>query len=91
MRKTYLILVFTLGLVGLPILQGCSAEQTRTVQQTTTRTDSDDPTTTTITTKTDTKSNPEHSDSVLGATANAVGTLIAAPFRLVGDAFEIVF
>jgi hypothetical protein len=30
-------------------------------------------------------------DSVVGATANAAGTIIAAPFRLVGDVFGIIF
>jgi hypothetical protein len=29
-------------------------------------------------------------DSVVGSTAHAVGTIIAAPFRLVGDAIDIV-
>jgi hypothetical protein len=29
-------------------------------------------------------------DSVVGSTAHAVGTIIAAPFRLVGDAISIV-
>lgn len=42
------------------------------------------------TTTTTTTTTPDH-DSVVGATANAVGTVIAAPFRLVGDALSIVF
>jgi hypothetical protein len=42
-------------------------------------------TTTTYTTTTD-----DH-DSILGSTAHAAGTIIAAPFRLVGDALSIVF
>lgn len=29
-------------------------------------------------------------DSVVGSTAHAVGTIIAAPFRLVGDAIDII-
>lgn len=42
-------------------------------------------TTTTTTTTTD------EPDSVVGSTANAAGTIIAAPFRLVGDAIGIIF
>jgi len=30
-------------------------------------------------------------DSVVGSTVHAAGTIIAAPFRLVGDALSIVF
>ena len=30
-------------------------------------------------------------DSIVGSTAHAAGTIIAAPFRLVGDALSIVF
>ena len=43
-------------------------------------------TTTTYTTTTD-----DDHDSVVGSTAHAAGTIIAAPFRLVGDALSIVF
>ena len=43
--------------------------------------------TTTTTTYTTT---PEH-DSIVGSTVHAVGTIIAAPFRLAGDALSIVF
>jgi hypothetical protein len=42
-------------------------------------------TTTTSSTTTD-----DH-DSVVGSTAHAAGTIIAAPFRLVGDALSIIF
>jgi hypothetical protein len=40
------------------------------------------------TTYTTTTSEP---DSVVGSTAHAAGTIIAAPFRLVGDAMSIIF
>jgi type IV pilus biogenesis protein CpaD/CtpE len=98
MKRAGLIVMSTAVVVGLSVLQGCSSNQEQTTQQTsTTRTDSsnnfdsENPNTTTTTTKTDTQNTPSQADSVLGATANAVGTVIAAPFRLVGDAFEIVF
>lgn len=66
-------------------LQSCSTSQT-------TYTTTSDPgeaqiaeTTTTTTTTTD------EPDSVVGSTAHAAGTIIAAPFRLVGDALSIIF
>jgi hypothetical protein len=44
----------------------------------------------TRTTTTYTTTDDDH-DSVVGSTAHAAGTIIAAPFRLVGDALSIVF
>lgn len=41
-------------------------------------------------TTTYTTTEPDH-DSVVGSTLHAAGTIIAAPFRLVGDALSIVF
>ena len=67
-------------------LQSC-AETSSETTYTTTTTDSGEPvqhTTTTTTTRDD-----DH-DSILGSTLHAVGTIIAAPFRLVGDAISIV-
>jgi hypothetical protein len=43
------------------------------------------------TTRTTTYTTSEDHDSVVGSTAHAAGTIIAAPFRLVGDALSIVF
>jgi hypothetical protein len=96
MKRTATLLILGATLWTVPLLQGCSGEQSQTVERTTTTTHpgvdsaNADHDTTTTTTKTTTQTPDEHS-SVLGATANAVGTVIAAPFRLVGDAFEIVF
>ena len=42
------------------------------------------------TTTTYTTTTPDD-DSIVGSTLHAVGTIIAAPFRLVGDALSIVF
>ena len=47
-------------------------------------------TSSTTTTTTYTTTDDDH-DSVVGSTAHAAGTIIAAPFRLVGDALSIVF
>ena len=44
----------------------------------------------TRTTTTYTTTDDDH-DSIVGSTAHAAGTIIAAPFRLVGDALSIVF
>jgi len=90
MRKegTWLLLAFLL--FALPTFQGCASEQGQTVRETTT-TDAAPPTensTTTTTTETTTSNEP---DSVLGATAHAVGTVILFPFRVAGDALELVF
>jgi len=70
----------------LVIFQGCASEQTETVRRTTTTSDTAPPSTTT-TTETTTSKKP---DSVLGATAHAVGTVILFPFRLVGDALGLI-
>jgi ABC-type oligopeptide transport system substrate-binding subunit len=43
---------------------------------------------TTTTTYTTTSDQP---DSVVGSTAHAAGTIIAAPFRIVGDALSVIF
>ena len=45
----------------------------------------------TRTTTTYTTTSDDDHDSVVGSTAHAAGTIIAAPFRLVGDALSIVF
>jgi hypothetical protein len=77
-----------MGLVisTLLVFQGCASEQTETVRRTTMTSDTAPPSTTT-TTETTTSKKP---DSVLGATAHAVGTVILFPFRLVGDALGLI-
>ena len=71
------------------LLQSCSD----TASQTTYTTSNDpgygygnSPTETTTTTTTN-----NQPDSVVGATGNAVGTIVAAPFEIVGDALGIIF
>jgi hypothetical protein len=65
-------------------LQSCADTST----QTTYTTVPGDPVVASSTTTTTTTDQP---DSVVGSTANAAGTIIAAPFRLVGDAIGIIF
>ncbi len=43
------------------------------------------------TTTTTTKTTTDEPQSVVGATANAVGTVILFPFRVVGDTLELIF
>jgi hypothetical protein len=90
-----------------PLLQSCSDTSSRTTYTTTsdpgyyppsensrtTYTTTSDSgyyapseTTTTTTTRSD-----EPDNSVVGSTANAAGTIIAAPFRIVGDTLGILF
>ena len=77
------------------LLIGCSTQRTTTTVTTDTKplppaSDESTPpsqTTTTIT-KTTTTDQPQ---SVLGATASAVGTVILFPFRVVGDTLELIF
>ena len=78
-------------LSGAPLLQSCSSSQSTT----TTTAASPDPNappevaeTSTTTTTTTTDNEP---DSVLGATFHAIGTIIAFPFRLIGDALGLIF
>ena len=88
-----------------PLLQSCSDTGSRTTyttttdpgyyspSETTTYTTSNEPgyryspseTTTTTTTRND------EPDSVVGSTGNAVGTIVEAPFRIVGDTLGILF
>jgi hypothetical protein len=42
-------------------------------------------------TTTTTYSTTDDHDSVVGSTAHAAGTIIAAPFRIVGDALSVIF
>jgi hypothetical protein len=85
------VLLFGAGL----FLGGCADQNSRTVEHTTTNTsppsDDQQERNNSTTESTTTTQSEEHHDSVLGATANAVGTIIAAPFRIVGDAFETIF
>jgi hypothetical protein len=87
------------AMLGLVLAVGATAVlQSCGDQQQTTQTSSSDsaygtgaaspatPGTTTTTTTT----TSEEPDSVVGATLNAVGTVILFPFRLLGDAIELI-
>jgi hypothetical protein len=70
-------------------LQSCSDTSSRTTY-TTTSAPGEPPDEVASTTTTTSTTNDEP-DSVVGSTAHAAGTIIAAPFRLVGDALSIIF
>ena len=69
------VALFAAEVIVLPMLPGCSTQETRT----TTQADPNNPGSTITTTTT----SDDH-DSVLGATAHLVWTVIALPFRVVG-------
>ncbi len=72
-------------LCGCLILTSCADTSSQTTY---TSSAPGEPPVETTTTTTTTSTEP---DSVVGSTANAAGTIIAAPFRLVGDALSIIF
>ena len=86
MKKT-IISALGLGaiLFGCVTLQSCADTTSQTTY--TTAAPGEPPVETTTTTTT-TDSQP---DSVVGATANAAGTIVAAPFRIVGDTLGVIF
>ena len=85
MRKSIISTIgFSAILCACLALQSCADTST----QTTYATAPGDPVVASTTTTYTTTSEP---DSVVGSTANAAGTIIAAPFRLVGDALGIIF
>jgi hypothetical protein len=66
-------------------LASCADTTTRTTTYSSAPGDAPVETTTTYSTTTD-----DH-DSVVGSTAHAAGTIIAAPFRIVGDTLGVIF
>ena len=82
------ILIPTIALVAAMGLLGCSSHQeTRTTETTT----ASQPAETNQSTTTTTTTNDSGHSSLLGATANFVWTVVAFPFRVVGDVIgEIV-
>jgi hypothetical protein len=71
-------------LCGCLMLESCADTSSQTTY--TTAAPGEPPVETTTTTTT-----TEEPDSVVGSTAHAAGTIIAAPFRIVGDALSVIF
>jgi len=72
-------------LCGCIALQSCADTRTETTYSSAPGEPPMESTTTTTYTTT------EDHDSVVGSTAHAAGTIIAAPFRIVGDALDTIF
>jgi hypothetical protein len=88
MSKAGTFIVIALLFSAVAVVPGCASEQTKTIQSTTTASNPAQPqATTTTTTETTTTKRP---DSVMGATAHAVATVILLPFRLIGDAVGLI-
>lgn len=85
-KSTLTALALTAMLCACPLLQSCADTSSQTTYTTTS--DPSNPTVAQTTTTTTTTNQP---DSVVGSTADAAGTIVAAPFRLVGDAVGIIF
>ena len=86
-RRLAALVGLVLALVATSALQSCGDQQQTTSSNAygTAATSTDTAVTTTTTTTT-----TEEPDSVIGATLNAVGTVILFPFRLLGDAIELI-
>lgn len=83
-RPVTMLLPIAAFVLALPLMQACSSQSETTTTTTTTQ-----PATTTQ--QTTTTTTDEGHDSLLGATAHFVWTVIAFPFRVVGDVIgEIV-
>jgi hypothetical protein len=91
MRRARIVFVLGFLLLGAPSLQGCASEQNETVRETTMSTDAGPPPSSTSTTTTTEKATSHEPDSVVGATAHAIGTAVLFPFRLAGDTLELIF
>lgn len=93
MKKIACLLMLAVIVSAGPMLSGCANDQehSKTVEQTTTGSpgNPNNQTTTTTTTTAD-KSSTKEPDSILGATAHAIGTVVLFPFRLIGDAVELI-
>jgi len=87
MKKSMLsALTLSAALCGCLALQGCADTRTETTYSSAPGEYPVETSTTTYTTTT-----TDDHDSVVGSTAHAAGTIIAAPFRIVGDALGTIF
>lgn len=96
MKRLAVLFAAAVASCGVVLAQGCSSGERTTTTTSVTRADGGAVTTdpapaaapaTSTTTTTTESSEP---DSVLGATAHAVGTIILLPFRIVGDALSLI-
>jgi len=84
------LLIAVLFSLSLVIAPGCATRRTvTTTTEPTVSSNTDDTTPPTATETTTTTTDNDH-DSVLGATGHFIWTVASFPFRLVGDAFELL-
>jgi hypothetical protein len=89
MKKSIIsAIALTATICAFPMLQSCADSSRQTTYTTTSDPSYGYSPAETTTTTTTTTSEP---DSVVGATANAAGTIVEAPFRIVGDTLGILF
>ena len=87
MKKSIISAIAVTAILSVcPLLQSCADTSRQTTYTTTSDPGYYSPSETTTTT---TSSNQP--DSVVGATADAAGTIVEAPFRIVGDTLGILF
>jgi hypothetical protein len=86
-KSTFSAIAVSAILFACPLLQSCSDTSSQTTYTTTSDPGYYSPSETTTTTTT----SSNEPDSVVGATANAAGTIVEAPFRIVGDTLGILF
>ncbi len=89
MKKSIISAIAVTAILSVcPLLQSCADTSRQTTYTTTSDPGYYSPSETTTTTTTTSSNEP---DSVVGATADAAGTIVEAPFRIVGDTLGILF
>jgi len=89
MKKSFISAIALTAIVcACPVLQSCSDSSSQTTYTTTSEPGYGYAPAETTTTTTTTTNQP---DTVVGATADAAGTIVDAPFRIVGDALGVIF
>jgi hypothetical protein len=85
MKKSIISTISLSAILTACLALASCADTTTQTTYTTTPGEAPGESTTTTTTTTD------QPDSVVGSTAHAAGTIIAAPFRIVGDTLGVIF
>jgi len=85
MKKSIISTISLSAILTACVALASCADTTTQTTYTTTPGEAPGESTTTTTTTTD------QPDSVVGSTAHAAGTIIAAPFRIVGDTLGVIF
>jgi len=89
MKRSGTLIAIALLFSAIEVFPGCASQQTKTTHSTTTTSTPSKPQAST-TTRTETTEQQQKPDSLFRATARAVATVILLPFRLIGDAVELI-